>query len=82
MTSAPEAPVLYEERDTLAIITLNRPEKLNTLNEAVIAGIAESVERAVAPRSACTVASVFFTRWCSSRMSSVCLSSVRFRSSR
>ncbi|MPZ98097.1 MAG: crotonase/enoyl-CoA hydratase family protein [Dehalococcoidia bacterium] len=36
--------VLYEERDGVAIITLNRPEKLNTLNEAVIQGIAEAVE--------------------------------------
>lgn len=50
MTSTPEPPVLYEERDTLAVITLNRPEKLNTLNDAVIAGIAESVERATASR--------------------------------
>ncbi|GBD26609.1 Putative enoyl-CoA hydratase EchA13 [bacterium HR30] len=40
------APVLYEERDTLGIITLNRPEKLNTLNEAVIQGIVDAVERA------------------------------------
>src|SRR5690606_20561425 len=28
--------VLYEERDRIAIVTLNRPEKLNTLNEAVM----------------------------------------------
>ncbi len=27
----------------MAIVTIDRPEKLNTLNEAVIAGIAESV---------------------------------------
>src|SRR2546425_659953 len=43
----PDEPVvLYEERDTLAIITLNRPEKMNTLNEAVIAGIADAVDAA------------------------------------
>lgn len=42
--------VLYEERDNLAIVTLNRPEKLNTLNEAVIAGIAEAIAQATASR--------------------------------
>lgn len=40
--------VLYEERDTLGIITLNRPEKLNTLNEAVIQGLADAVDAATA----------------------------------
>lgn len=39
-------PVLYEERDTLGIVTLNRPEKLNTLNEAMIQGVADAIERA------------------------------------
>ena len=29
-------PVLYEERDDIAIITLNRPEKKNALTDAVI----------------------------------------------
>ena len=50
MTSGSGAPVLYEERDTLGIITLNRPEKLNTLNEAVIQGIADAVDEATASR--------------------------------
>ena len=50
MASGAETPVLYEERDTLGIITLNRPEKLNTLNEAVIQGIADAVEEASASR--------------------------------
>lgn len=40
--------VRYEERDALAIVTLDRPEKLNTLNEAVIAGLADAVDRATA----------------------------------
>lgn len=40
--------VLYEERETLAFVTLNRPDKLNTLNEDVIAGIADNVDRAAA----------------------------------
>jgi enoyl-CoA hydratase len=43
-----DAVVLYEERDSLALVTINRPDKMNTLNEAVIAGIAESIDRATA----------------------------------
>jgi enoyl-CoA hydratase len=43
-----EQVVLYEERDSLAIITLNRPEKMNTLNDAVIQGIADAVDAATA----------------------------------
>lgn len=39
-------PVLYEERDDIAIITLNRPEKRNALNEAVIEGIADGIDAA------------------------------------
>ncbi|NCG23292.1 MAG: hypothetical protein GWP47_04065, partial [Actinobacteria bacterium] len=38
--------VLYEERDDIAIITLNRPEKKNTLNDVVIQGVADGVDRA------------------------------------
>lgn len=45
MTDA-EAPVLYEERDDLAIITINRPEKKNTLTEGVIQGIADGIDAA------------------------------------
>lgn len=40
------APVLYQEEDGLAFITLNRPEKLNTLNESVIQGIADGIDEA------------------------------------
>lgn len=42
------SPVLYEERDALAIVTLNRPEKMNTLNDAVIQGVADAIDRATA----------------------------------
>jgi enoyl-CoA hydratase len=39
-------PVLYEERDDLAIISINRPEKKNTLTDAVIQGIADGIDAA------------------------------------
>ena len=38
--------VLYEERDQIAIVTLNRPEKKNALNEAMIQGVADAIDRA------------------------------------
>jgi len=38
--------VLYEERDRIAIITLNRPEKKNTLTDAVIQGVADGIDAA------------------------------------
>ena len=41
-------PVLYEERDDIAIITLNRPEKKNALTDAVIQGIADGIDSATA----------------------------------
>jgi len=45
-------PVLYDERDGLALITLNRPEKRNTLNEAVVQGVADGIGRAGASAGA------------------------------
>ncbi len=41
-----DEPVLYEERDDIAIITLNRPEKKNTLTDAVIQGVADGIDAA------------------------------------
>jgi enoyl-CoA hydratase len=43
-----DSPIRYEERDTVAYVTLDRPDKLNTLNEAMIAGIADAIARAKA----------------------------------
>lgn len=38
--------VRYEERNDIAIITLNRPEKLNTLTEAMVQGVADGIDAA------------------------------------
>jgi enoyl-CoA hydratase len=46
-----DAPVRYEERDSLAIITLSRPEKLNTLTEAVVQGVADGIDAATASKA-------------------------------
>ena len=45
-----EPVVLYEEKGSVAIITLNRPEKMNTLTESVIAGVADGIDKATASR--------------------------------
>lgn len=37
---------LYEERDGIAVIAINRPEKKNTLTNAVIQGVADGIDRA------------------------------------
>jgi len=42
--------VRYEEKGAIAIVTLNRPEKLNTLTNSVIQGVADGIERATASR--------------------------------
>ena len=42
--------VRYEERDSIAIITLNRPERLNTLTDAMVRGVAAGIDAATASR--------------------------------
>jgi len=46
MASSEQRETLYEERDGIAIITINRPEKKNTLTNSVIQGIADGIDRA------------------------------------
>jgi enoyl-CoA hydratase len=41
----PESVLLVETRDGIAHVTINRPEKLNALNDAVIAALGEAVDR-------------------------------------
>ena len=49
--SAMSQPVDYTEEGSIAIITLNRPERLNTLTEAMIAGVADGVDAATASKT-------------------------------
>ncbi len=42
--------VRYEEKGSIAIIALNRPDKLNTLTEGVVAGLADGIDRATRAR--------------------------------
>ena len=51
----PDDVVLYEERDGIAIITINRPEKKNTLNEAVIQGVADGVDAGAKSRDVAAI---------------------------
>ncbi|MEM9519206.1 MAG: crotonase/enoyl-CoA hydratase family protein [Actinomycetota bacterium] len=48
-------PVRYEERDDIAIITLNRPEKKNTLTDAVIQGVADGIDAATKSRDVAAI---------------------------
>ncbi|MCP3985093.1 MAG: crotonase/enoyl-CoA hydratase family protein [bacterium] len=50
MTKTIDQAVRYEERGTLAVITLNRPDKLNTLTEAMVQGLADCIDTATASR--------------------------------
>jgi enoyl-CoA hydratase len=48
--SDPSEVVRYEEREAVATLTLNRPDKLNTLTEAMVQGVADGIDRATASR--------------------------------
>ena len=41
-----EQPVIYDERDCIAFITINRPDKKNTITESVVQGIADGIDQA------------------------------------
>jgi enoyl-CoA hydratase len=43
-----DPPTSYEERDGLAIITLRRPRRLNTLTDQMVEGVADGIDRATA----------------------------------
>lgn len=47
-TDGPDGPVLYEEREGVAFITLNRPGRKNAFTEEMVKGVAEAVEAATA----------------------------------
>ncbi len=51
----PHRPVRYAERDGVAIITLNRPEKKNTLTDAVIQGVADGIDTASRSRDVAAI---------------------------
>lgn len=51
MTDAggPDDPVLYEEREGVAFITLNRPARKNAFTEQMVRGVAAAVRAASCP---------------------------------
>lgn len=49
MSQEPSTPVVrYDEIDSIAVITLNRPDRLNTLTDEVIQGVADGIDAATA----------------------------------
>jgi len=48
MSDESRVPVRYEERDAIAIISIDRPEKLNTLTENIVQGVADGIDAATA----------------------------------
>jgi enoyl-CoA hydratase len=50
-----EPEVRYEERDGIAIVTIDRAQKKNTLTDAVIQGVADGIERATASSAVASI---------------------------
>jgi enoyl-CoA hydratase/carnithine racemase len=48
MTALTDQPIVYEVRDSIAYIVLNRPRSMNALNPALLAGLEEGVNQAIA----------------------------------
>ena len=46
MSDTSESPVLYDLRDGVAVVTLNRPEAMNSVNAALATGLGEAIEKA------------------------------------
>lgn len=49
------SPVLYDEADGVATITLNRPDKKNTLTDALVEGVADGIDRATRSKAVAAV---------------------------
>jgi enoyl-CoA hydratase len=47
--------VIYEERDGIAIVAINRPDKKNTLTEEVVQGIADGIDRAARSKAVAAI---------------------------
>lgn len=47
--------IIYEERDGIAVVSINRPEKKNTLTSSVIQGIADGMDRAARSKAVAAV---------------------------
>ena len=59
--------VLYQVQDGVATVCLNRPERMNAMNNALMQGISDGVQQVRGPFRASAGAHRFrprFLRWC------------------